>query len=240
MDSDHDYEEGLCIRYAFDLPPHPTRDFVLHLRRDTLALIHSPRATYPDWAALHYYQCPNCPLQTERFPRCPVAAGLVEVVEFFQDVWSFQEIAVEIAVGPRSIQMRTAVQNALSGLVGVYMVTSGCPVLDKLRPMVYSHLPFGSLEETMYRAVSMYSLAQVLRYRRGLKPDWDLSGLAKIYDEVGVVNRSFHRRLPVTGTKEAGRNALISLDCYAQYTSNRPFGNALDELEGVFQAYLNE
>jgi hypothetical protein len=106
--------------------------------------------------------------------------------------------------------------------------------------MAYSHLPFGGLEETMFRAVSMYSLAQVLRHRRGLQPDWGLSGLAKIYEEVGVVNRSFHLRLPVTGTKEAGRNALISLDCYAQYTSNRPLVQALDELEGVFLAYLTE
>lgn len=30
------------------------------------------------------------------------------------------------------------------------MVTSNGPVIDKLRPMVKFHVPFGSLEETVY------------------------------------------------------------------------------------------
>jgi hypothetical protein len=237
VDLDQSQAECFAIRYTFSLP-ESTREFIVQLRRDTLALIPAPRASYPDWVALSHHQCGNCPLQPERHPHCPVAASIVDVVEYFQDLWSFEEIEVEIAVGPRTVRMRSAVQNALSGLTGVYMVTSGCPILDQLRPMVYSHLPFGSLEETMYRALAMYSLAQVLRHRKGLPAEWDLSGLAKIYEEVGVVNRSFHHRLPVKGTKEAGRNAVISLDCYAQYTSNRSFDKALDELEGLFRPLL--
>lgn len=35
------------------------------------------------------------------------------------------------------------------------MVTSNGPVIDKLRPMVKFHVPFGSLEETVCRAASM-------------------------------------------------------------------------------------
>ena len=237
MDDALNREDCLTIRYAFTLP-QSTREFLVQLRRDTLALVQAPRSEYPEWARLEYHQCKNCPLTAACFPQCPVAASMVEAVEYCQDLWSFEEIGVEISVGTRTVRTRTAVQNALGGLTGIYMVTSGCPILDQLRPMAYSHLPFASLEETMYRALAMYSLAQVLRQRRGLTPDWDFLGLARVYEQIGIVNRSFHRRLSMIGTKEAGKNAVISLDAYAQYTSNRPFARSLAELEKLFQPYL--
>lgn len=237
MDQSQTCEDCFAIRYTFTLP-HSTREFLVQLRRDTLALIQPPRTHYPDWARLDYHQCKNCPLTIDRFPHCPVAASMAEAIEYFQDLWSFEEIVVEISVGTRTVRTRTAVQNALGGLTGVYMVTSGCPILDQLRPMAYSHLPFASLEETVYRALAMYSLAQMLRQRRGLTPDWEFAGLARIYEQIGIVNRSFHRRLPMIGTKEAGKNAVISLDAYAKYTSNRPFAKSIAELEKLFQPYL--
>ncbi len=237
MDESVSRTDCLTIRYAFTLP-QSTREFLVQLRRDSLALVQTPRPHYPDWARLEYHQCKNCPLTAERFPQCPVAASMSDAVEYFENLWSFEEIGVEISVGTRTVRTRTAVQNALGSLTGIYMVTSGCPILDQLRPMAYSHLPFASLEETVYRALAMYSLAQVLRQRRGLTPDWEFSGLAKIYEQIGIVNRSFHRRVPMIGTKEAGKNAVISLDAYAQYTSNRPFARSLAEIEMLFQPYL--
>ena len=36
------------------------------------------------------------------------------------------------------------------------MALSGCPVLEQLKPMARFHLPFASVEETIYRAASMY------------------------------------------------------------------------------------
>ncbi len=66
--------------------------------------------------------------------------------------------------------------------MGIYMVTSGCPVMGKLKPMVKFHLPFASGEETSYRMVTMYLLAQFFKYKNGKEPDWDLKNLVKIYD----------------------------------------------------------
>jgi len=48
------------------------------------------------------------------------------------------------------------------------------PIFEKLKPMVRFHLPFASIEETKYRAISMYLLAQYFLYQQGSQPDWDL------------------------------------------------------------------
>ena len=54
-------------------------------------------------------------------------------------------------------------------LIGIYMVTSGCPIMDKLRPMARFHLPFASTEETIYRAISTYLLGQYFLEQKGKK-----------------------------------------------------------------------
>jgi hypothetical protein len=135
-----------------------------------------------------------------------VAASLVDVVEAFKDLRSCDEADIEIATQDRTYRKRTPLQEGLSALVGIYMVTAGCPILDKLRPLVYTHAPFGSLEETTYRALAMYSLAQCLRKRV----------------HVG----------------DAGLNALVRLDCYAQFTNRLLLRKGLGDIERLFHPYL--
>jgi hypothetical protein len=228
------------IDYTFALAGGRVREFHIRLRRDTLGLITEARTAYPEWTLLGYHQCTNCPFRPETHERCPVAANLVDVVEYFRDVWSCEEADVEIAVENRTYNKRTSVQNALSGLAGIYMVTSGCPPLDKLRPMVYIHAPFGGLEETLFRAAATYSLAQFFRKRRGKEPDWDLTGLMQVYEDIETVNRCFHGRILDIAVKEAGLNALLQLNCYAQYTNNRSFMQRLQAIEGFFEPYLSD
>jgi len=235
-----DAENCFWIHYKFTLPENRVREFHVRLRRDTLGLIAEERETYPEWARLTYHQCTNCPLRPETHAFCPVAANLVEVVEYFKDVRSCEEADVEISTESRTYTKRTPLQEALSGLTGIYMVTSGCPILDKLRPMVYTHTPFASLEETTYRAVSMYCLAQFFRSLRGKKPDWELGGLTKIYEEIVEVNSSFHLRILEVHTADAGLNALIRLDCYAQFTNALLLRKGLGAIERLFGSYLDE
>jgi hypothetical protein len=228
------------IDYRFALSEDRVREFHVRLRRDTLALITEPRGVYPPWTALAYQRCSNCRLSPGTHPRCPVAANLVDVVEYFKDVWSCEEADVEITVETRTYTKRTSVQNALSALAGIYMVTSGCPVLDKLRPMVYIHAPFGGLEETLFRAASIYCLAQFFRQQDGKQPDWALTGLADVYREIETVNRCFHQRIVDVAVKEAGLNALLQLNCYAQYTSTLYFQDRLQQIKPFFQSYLTD
>jgi len=232
-------DDSFWIHYKFTLPENRIREFHIRLDRNTLRLLPEPRTAYPAWVSLTYHQCPNCPLDSATHPHCPVAANLVEVVEYFRQFWSCEAAEVEVTTEARTVSRKTAVQTGLSSLAGLYMATSGCPVLDKLRPLALTHLPFGGLEETLYRAVTMYALAQVFRRHRGKSPDWDLSGLGRIYEEIETVNRAFYQRIFDVTAKEAGQNALIQLNCYAQYTNTRSLQRRLGQIEQFFDAYLD-
>src|SRR5262249_45179319 len=78
-----------------------------------------------------------------------------------------------------------------SSLIGIFMVTSGCPVMNKLRPMVDTHLPFMTSAESTYRVISMYLLAQFFRQRQGRKPDWALEGLLGVLEAAKETNAAF-------------------------------------------------
>jgi len=230
----------IWYHYRFTLPQQQVREIHIDLDPDTLTLTGKERAEYPFWTQLTHCQCTNCPLPAKDHPRCPVAANLVEVVEHFRDGLSYEQTDVEVSSPDRTYRKRTSLQDSLSSLVGIYMVTSGCPILDKLRPLVKTHLPFATQEETTYRAVAMYWLAQYFRMQRGRKPDWELEGLAKIYEEIITVNKCFHRRVSGVCIADAGLNALIQLDCYAQLTNRLVLRKNLGEVERLFHAYLKE
>jgi hypothetical protein len=233
-------QNTLWFHYKFTIPGNRAREFHVHLDRDTLGLVPRERTDYPEWTHLTYCQCTNCPLQREAHPRCPVAANLVDVVEYFKDVKSFEQTDVEITTANRTYVKRVPLQDGLSALIGLLMPTSGCPHLDKLRPLVHTHSPFSSLEEVTYRAVAMYWLAQFFRKQRGLEADWELEGLAKIYESVVEVNHCFHERILDVHVADAGLNALIQLDCYAQFTNRMLLRKNLGAIEKLFRAYLVE
>jgi hypothetical protein len=103
--------------------------------------------------------------------------------------------------------------------------------------MAFTHLPLGELEETRYRAISMYLFAQYFRARKGLSVDWELSGLEKIYDEIGLVNRDFTNRLRTIKMQDANLNAVVGLDCF-RLEGDAMMTRALQKLERIFQPYL--
>ena len=117
------------------------------------------------------------------------------------------------------------------------MVTSGCEDLDKLRPMVRFHLPFASIEESVYRATSMYQLAQYMRTQHGLEPDYEMQELLGIYKKIHNINVHFVKRLQKATEKDANLNAVAILDTFSQMV---PFGieDTLKNFEGLFSPYL--
>jgi hypothetical protein len=115
------------------------------------------------------------------------------------------------------------------------MVTSGCPVLSKLRPMVRFHLPFAAELETIARSTSMYLLGQYFVSQQGGTPDWSLQGLAANYQAAGLVNRAFAKRLRTAAPKDANVNALIRLHTFAQALPDT-IENQLEELKFLFES----
>ncbi|MCC7263008.1 MAG: hypothetical protein IT369_10845 [Candidatus Latescibacteria bacterium] len=233
-------ETIISFNYRFRMADGTEKEFAVRVEARGLDLVPASRDTYPAWSELGFHQCPNCPLQAEQHPRCPIAANLVDLVDFFKETMSYDEVDVHIETDQREYTKHTSVQQALSSVLGIYMVTSGCPVMDQLRPMVRFHLPFATVEETTYRVISMYLMAQYFRHKRGLRPDWELTGLVPIYEQVQTVNRTFLQRLNHLKGKDANANALVILDSFAGYVTFSLNTDLLDEVEGLFKPYLEE
>lgn len=226
----------ISIRYTFNFDNREKKEFEVRLDPETLN-IDRPSGSAPEWTRLTFEQCENCPLDPSRNPQCPVAVNLAPLVSEFDDVLSHEEAEVTVTTEDRMITKRTPVQTGLFPLMGVIMAASGCPVMDKLKPMVRFHLPFASIEETTYRMAAMYLVAQYFRKKRGMDTDWDLAGLPSLYAEVSKINLGMSKRLQAAAERDSSRNALAHLDVFAVML-NQPPEWIFDALEPIFASYL--
>ncbi|RPI05185.1 MAG: hypothetical protein EHM64_07435 [Ignavibacteriae bacterium] len=231
-----DSPDVLKFRYKFQFENGEEKQFDVLLQAQTLEVVqHSPGAN-PPWTKLQFHQCHNCPLK-EDIAYCPVAVNISHLIEEFKFSTSYDKTWVVVETPERTYAQQTTVQNGLSAILGIYMVTSGCPILDYLRPMVRFHLPFATTDETVFRAVSMYLAAQYFRERNGLEPNWNLDGLVKIYKEVSTVNKGMWNRLSHASGFDANVNALIVLNTFGdalRFSLKRD----LENLSSLFTKYL--
>lgn len=228
------------ITYRFVFEDATAREFTIQLDRHTLRMVNVAESPHPDWTRLEFHQCPNCPLTPDKEPYCPVALSLYKPIVLFKDFLSYEEAHVHVQTEVRQYVKHTPLHLALSSMVGIYMVTSGCPVLEMLRPMVRFHLPFADEDETSYRAISMYLMAQFLVMKEGGTPDWELKGLSGIYDEIMKVNKGFVTRMQNMPIKDASLNAVITLDCFAMNITFAISQDMMDEMRDNFHMYLKK
>lgn len=232
--------EIIEFKYKYEFPDGRVKGFNIRLDGETLNIINDRKEVYPDWTELPNFKCPNCPLTDGELKYCPVITNLLDVISYFKDSLSYEEVNVVLDTNERSYMKKTSLQSGLNPLVGIYMVSSGCPVLEKLKPMVRFHLPFASLEETNYRMISMYLCAQFFIYKNNGTPDWDLNDLVKIYEDIRIVNKNFCNRLSALKFKDAAINALITLDCFAFSVSYSIDVGNLQKISKLFKGYLTD
>ena len=145
---------------------------------------------------------------------CPVALNLSHLVNEFKYSTSHDKTWCVVEGPERTYAQETSVQNSLASLMGIIMVTSGCPILDQLRPMVRFHLPFATALESVYRIISMYLLAQLFDMKNGKEPDWSLEKLGELYQQIGKVNKGLWKRLSKASSFDANVNAVIVLNTF--------------------------
>lgn len=228
---------SITYRYRMTFADGTLKTFAVTLQAESLALVREARASYPEWTRLTFNQCPNCPLHESRHPRCPVAANVVELIEAFGDSPSYEEVDVVVESQNRTYARHTSLQTAVSSLLGLHMVTSGCPILDKLRPMVDMHLPFMNRQETLYRMVTMYLMAQYFRAKNGQPAEWDLEGLTRLLGDIREVNIAFCERLNAIEIKDASVNAVVILSTLGDFPSRLITKRDLARLERIFSQH---
>jgi hypothetical protein len=229
----------MTIKYYFTLPEGVREVFNLQIDAQELELVGGMPDVLPSWAKLDFHQCPNCPLTPDTYPHCPLAAHLVDIVRRFEGLVSYSEIQVDVMTAERFITQETTVQRGMSSLMGLVMATSGCPHMAFFKPMARFHLPFASAEETVYRATSMYLLAQYFLHKEGHPTDLDLTGLREIYNNIEIVNVAVAKRLRTATEADSAINAIILLDIY---TKAIPvvIEESLEEIRYLFAPFFRE
>lgn len=229
----------LSYTYDFAFPDGKAARINLELEQETLTLVPEPQREYPAWASLDFDKCPGCMLDPRLDPLCPVAVSLVQPVGVFRDSLAYEEAVVTVQTPERKYVKDSSMQEALSSLVGLAMATSGCPMLEKLRPMARFHLPFATPDETTHRVLGSYLLAQYIRTKEGAEPDWELKYLQSMYDAIRTVNKHVVLRLRhVAGLKDASLNALLNLDCFAINIKLSMDLSAIQEIRDMYSAYM--
>lgn len=227
------------IEYCFEFSPELKKSFKISLDRSNLLVPPAQIKSPPPWAAIDFHKCSLCQLDSKKHPHCPIALNMVNLVEEFQECLSYDEVIVTVTTEERTYRKETDLQMGLSPLLGIIMVSSGCPTMELLKPNVRFHLPFASLEEMAYRSITMYLLGQFYKQRKGLEANWTFEDFAGIFDQVGEVNRAFSARLLSASKKDASINALVNLHCLGEMTP-RAIPDMLDEMEKYFTAYTAE
>ncbi|WP_252271499.1 DUF6901 family protein [Pseudomonas subflava] len=149
----------------------------------------------PKWTRLEHNQCSNCPLSKDQYSRCPAAVDLHRVIEDFHGLPAVKKAHVWVRTPEREYTKQVGLEEGLRSLLGVIMATSACPVLGRLRPMAQNHLPFASSQEFILRTISLYLARQYFNFREGRRPDWELKGLVRQFQQLQLVNQAFWQRI---------------------------------------------
>lgn len=226
--------------YDFEMADSRSIIFEVQLSADKLEYQTSMHSEKPAWTNLEFHMCPGCKLSELGVQQCPVAVNIQDIVTTFSSDVSYDVIDLSIETAERTyLKKQVSMQSGLSSILGIIMVTSGCPTLDKLRPMVGTHLPFATIDESIYRAMSMYLLAQFTRAKNGLEPDWSLQGLRQIYTDIDAINISMVKRLQAATEEDASLNAVVILDSFAKMVPMSIDGS-FGGMEDLFWPYLDD
>ncbi len=232
-------KEVICFNYKFKFEDGKEIKFDIKIEPITMNLFRDVKE-YPEWAKLENFKCMHCPLDPNEYKYCPVAINLNCVIKAFNKVNSFEKVFIEITSDDRGYFKKTDVQNGVSSLIGVLMVTSGCPIMAKLKPLVRFHLPFATLEETEFKVFSMYLLAQYLRFINGKTPDWKLAKLQKFYDDIKILNQNVASKIADLELRDASINAVVVLNNFADVVTFNIEEQDLTNFNLYFADYLAE
>jgi hypothetical protein len=225
------------IQYRITLPDGKVEVFDLNFDSQTIDLLNNIPEKLPEWTNLEFEQCSHCPLKPDKSPHCPLAANLVNIINHFDGLMSYQNLQLEVVTTNRTISKKTTAQESLSAMMGLVIPATGCPHTAYFKPMARFHLPLAGADETIYRATSMYLLAQYFLKKQGKVPDLDFKGLKKIYQNMQILNASIAERLRAASKTDSSVNALVLLD---MFTMVLPIAieESLEEIGYLFKPYL--
>jgi hypothetical protein len=206
----------ILILYRLHFRDGSERAYKIELDKKTFALQEPENSTYPDWCKLENAKCEHCPLSSEEHEYCPVARNLSDIVNFFKDRVSYEEVEITVATRERTYSKKTSLQVGLFSMFGLIMSTSACPHMDFLKPMARFHLPFSSTEETLFRVTSMHLLSQYFKEDKKGRGDFSFKQLEILYKNISQINRGMLNRISGLSSGDATVNSISILESFGQ------------------------
>lgn len=209
------------IKYVFKYEEQEAESvYRVRLDKRTFTLVHSDKEKKAEWTALENNKCSNCPLKSEDHPHCPTALGLSDFLTDFANQLSYTKAKVAVITAERTYYRDTTLQNGIYSIMGLIMATSGCPILDPLKPMARYHLPFSTMDETLIRSLAFYLLRQFFKQGGEEGASLKLDDLNKLYADIDKVNQGILQRIRAVSKRDANQNALIILDAFKSVLSS--------------------
>lgn len=206
------------ITYKFIFTNNREVKFTVDLDRPALFST-NPKDPDVEWTNLDFNKCSNCPLNSAEIKKCPTALDVQHAMLEFHDVLSTEIVKTYVETENRSYFKECDAQTGLKALVGLIMATSGCPILKEMKGMAYFHLPFATIEETVFRSVTTYLLKQYYKFIEKQEPDWSLQNIPAYFDTIQLVNESFFQRIKAASKADANLNVIVSLSSQSQLIS---------------------
>ena len=208
------------INYDYELPDGTGWSFAIDLNRPPLpkSFPETGPTAPPAWTRLAFHRCENCPLPEAQL-HCPAAVDAAPLVEKFSHVPSTVRFKVTMRDASRACVKETDAQMGLQTLLALVMASSACPILCRLRSQALFHLPFASIDETLYRTVGDYLIKQYFIMKDGGQPDFTLAGLDALYRDLATLNSHFFSRIQAACTKDANLNAVVVLCSLSEIVS---------------------
>jgi len=227
-------QETTTITYTFKSTDMDL-SVALVFANDDFSLIHE-NSTGSRWTRLGFHKCSHCPLNEVESPFCPLAGAIDRVISKIHKFLSYDEVSAQVDYNNRKVLANITMQRALSSLLGLIIPASGCPHTTYFRPMSRFHLPFADTEEAIYRATTMFLLAQYFIHRKSGCIPTDFTRLENIYRNVHIVNTHICKRLLEFCENDSPLNAITILDVLA-VSIQSALKHDLEKFESYFSAF---
>jgi hypothetical protein len=204
------------IVYTFYKDGNLEFDYDVQFDPETLCIEEKSVDNVPEWCRLEFQQCEHCPYTKEEKPVCPVAANIHVLIERFMQSKSTETYHTKVATKERVYSQECDLQTALRSVLGLEMALSSCQYMDFLKPMARFHLPFASIDETIFRSISSFLITEYLN--GDLQQETAKDRLLEHYAELKTLNQRMIQRIDaIEGQRmDADLNAMVILDSLAK------------------------
>lgn len=201
--------------YNFHFKDGSHKKFEINLSKEKYEMLRQEQTPPPEWTRLDENKCANCPLNSADVPHCPVAVNLSDLVAFFTDHVSYEEIEINVESDNRNYNKKTDLQDGIQSIYGLIMATSGCPHMNFFKPMAQFHMPFSLPHEAIARTICIYLLQQHYLMEQGKISEVSLRNLEKYYTQINQVNIGIMKRFNQVKMKDSSKNGVLILDAFA-------------------------